>query len=145
MRVVAFLLIAISICTSSSYAAEDEPRNGNWWNGQSRSEKIDYVIGMFDGTILGRNFATWNGMKDGKAEDWAAKADASYKKYVDEYMTDITARQVADGLDVLYSDFKNRTIMVANGVWVVLRQIKGSTPSEVEQLLENLRRYSGRR
>jgi len=50
-----------------------------------------------------------------------------------------TVGQIKDGLDVLYDDFKNRQILLADAFYVVKKQIGGSSPEEIETILQMLR------
>jgi hypothetical protein len=52
---------------------------------------------------------------------------------------EITVKQIMDGLDELYRDFKNRSIKMQDAIYVVKKQIKGSPEDEVEKILLFLR------
>lgn len=51
----------------------------------------------------------------------------------------ITTGHIVKGLDLLYSDFKNRRIKITDAVYVVKKQITGSHPEEIEAVLQYLR------
>jgi hypothetical protein len=53
---------------------------------------------------------------------------------------DITAGQLADGLDVLYGDYRNRNILLLNAVWLVLNSISGKSDAEMQKMIENFRK-----
>jgi len=50
-----------------------------------------------------------------------------------------TLGQVKEGLDILYADFKNRNILLTDAIFLVKRQITGSSPEEVEAITQWLR------
>jgi len=52
---------------------------------------------------------------------------------------EITVGQLVDGFDLLYSDFKNKQIVMRDAIYVVKKQIKGASPEEIEALLQYLR------
>ncbi len=51
----------------------------------------------------------------------------------------ITVGQMVDGLDALYSDFKNRSIFISDAVYFVRNQIGGLPSDDAEKLLLYLR------
>ncbi len=51
----------------------------------------------------------------------------------------ITIGQIVEGLDVLYSDFKNRNIKINDAIYVVKRQIEGASEEHIEAMLQYLR------
>lgn len=51
----------------------------------------------------------------------------------------ITVGQMGDGLDVLYEDFKNRSIPITDAIYVVKKQINGASNDDVERILLYLR------
>ena len=58
------------------------------------------------------------------------------------FMDQLTNRQVADGLDKLYEDYRNRSILISDGVWLVPNAISGKSDKEMEVLIENFRKYA---
>jgi len=51
----------------------------------------------------------------------------------------ITNDQIVDGLNLLYTDFKNRQIKLTDAIYVVKKQIRGASPEEIEAILLYLR------
>jgi hypothetical protein len=44
-------------------------RDGNWWRTFSDDGKANYMVGFFDGLVLGGHFSQWNlKNKDGKLD-----------------------------------------------------------------------------
>lgn len=50
-----------------------------------------------------------------------------------------TVQNINEGLNELYSDFKNRTIKLPDAVYYVIKQINGESPAELEKILYYLR------
>ena len=51
----------------------------------------------------------------------------------------ITNGQIVEGLNSFYTDFKNKQIKLMDAVYVVKKQIKGSSTEEIEAVLQYLR------
>jgi hypothetical protein len=51
----------------------------------------------------------------------------------------ISVGQITDGLDLFYSDFKNKQIKLGSAIYVVKKQIEGSSSEEIEALVQWLR------
>ncbi len=62
--------------------------------------------------------------------------NTSLNKYL---IMQITNNQLVDGLDLFFSDFKNRQIKLNDAIYVVKKQIKGASPEEIEAILQYLR------
>ena len=60
-------------------------------------------------------------------------------------ITGITNGQIVEGLNQLYSDFKNRQINLREAIYVVKKQIKGASDEEIQTILEWLRTNSNER
>ena len=132
-------LLAVLLASAQAFAADRH--DGNWWNSQKWESHVDYVVGFMDGMDLGENFATWRGVKNGTWEDWANKGIVSYEYYVATYLKNITVKQLIDGMDDFYKDFRNRSVLVTNGIWLVLNQISGKPAPEMEKMIESFRKY----
>ena len=100
--------------------------------------KTTYTIGFFDGMDLGHNFSYW-GMTDFVSEG-GKNVNLSYKTLSEKYLKNITSSQIADGLDNFYEDFRNRSILLSNGVWIVLNMIAGKPEGEMQKMIENFRK-----
>ncbi len=124
-------------------AFAQSPRDGNWWRSLERNIQIAYVLGAFDGTNLGYGFTTWKLAKDKAASDAYARANAANREYTQRYLANVNASQVADGLDVFYADFRNRSIAAHGALWLVLAEIAGDPQADV--MLESWRRNATKR
>ena len=54
-------------------------------------------------------------------------------------ITGMTLGQLIDGIDTLYSDFKNRSVPLVFAIHVVNKQIKGTSQDDIEKILLWLR------
>lgn len=138
-NLVAICLVFMFVAYS---AGEDMRRDGNWWITESRSTKINYVLGFLDGMELGKNFSMWKYMH---ADDSAHKAcisnvSESYGEFMTRYLDNVTVGQIVDGLEAFYSDYRNRRIETHFAVWYVVRAVAGTPENELKTLLENLRK-----
>lgn len=134
-------LIVFSIILLNAGASHEQTENrrdGNWWLAQSELGKSYYVTGFFDGMTLGNQFSYW-GISD-KDDPARAKAVASYSEFGDKYLKHVTSGQMVDGLDKLYSDYKNRRIMVWGAVWLVANGIAGKSEAELQGMIESWRK-----
>jgi hypothetical protein len=95
------------------------------------------MTGFFDGMPLGNLFSYWQNTDD---KVCAPKIIGSYSVYSEKYLKDVTNSQVADGLDEFYKDYRNRSIRISNGVWLVLNSIAGTPKAELDRKIENFRK-----
>jgi hypothetical protein len=122
--------------------AHAKDRNGNWWRDLDRAEKLMYVLGVADGTNLGYGFTTWKLARDKSAGDAHERATAANIEYTKRYMSKVTTDQIVDGLDVFYSDFRNRSISTFGATWLVLAQVAGD--QDVEEKIISWRKNASR-
>ena len=125
-------LVALSFLLMMSLAIPAQSaidhRDGNWWRLQTGENKGAYMIGFLDGLDLGYRFSYWGSVyQDGK-QDWAKARPVghSFSQYVNKYLTDVSNVQIADGLDTFYEDYRNRKLIIADAVWIVLNAISGT-------------------
>jgi len=132
------LIIVLGVRTAAS---QDVRRDGNWWMTISPVEKNFYMVGVFDGLALGHNFSYWNLKdKDGKPDIVAQGKvmdayDGSYN-----LLKNTTNGQFVEGLEKLYSDYRNRRILVPDAAWIVALSISGMSDKDMEILLYNSRK-----
>lgn len=74
----------------------------------------------------------------------ALKALQSYDEMKDLYLQHLTAGQVSDGLGQFYSDYRNRTILVHDAVWLVLKGIAGTPEEKMKEMIESYRRAAAK-
>ena len=125
----------------AAWSQVDASRDGNWWNTLSAESKDIYVVGVFDGMVVGRNFAMWGTLeKYGTADPAIGKVMASYNGLETKYLTNVTSLQLSDGLTEFYKDYQNRSILVSDAVWPVVKEIAGDQQGEIDSLVRNLRK-----
>lgn len=139
---IAMLLFVLITAYSEQCFSEDGPRNGNYWREMDYAGRLNYIVGFFDGMELGKMFSLWELMDEDENIGCNCELEVieSYGKYSDLFMSNITNYQVVDGLNEFYADYKNRSIKIDSGFWVVLNIIAGVPDYKVQELIENLRR-----
>lgn len=123
----AALLLFVSVLTA--FAAPDR-RDGNWWRSQPQLAKRAYVIGWFDGL---------NGA--GRAENAHMKSPefVQMRNEMCGMLGNANSGQVADGLDIFYADFRNRSILVYDAIWHVLAAARGASPEQLDEIVRKMR------
>lgn len=137
--VLSFFFLIISSSTVSLSQDSRNRRDGNWWITVEREFKLRYLIGFFDGMDLGNDFSYW-GMSKSSSSNCIEEINESYNNYCQKYFSKVTNDQLVDGIDSLYSDYKNRRIMVTNAVWIVVNGITGTPQDKLDKLIESWRR-----
>lgn len=141
MKQLLIMLMLLSLSPSYVHAQNDR-RDGNWWKDLTRSGKLDYMVGFFDGMDLGRDFSYWGMTKDlgDKPPACAGTAVASFGDMMSKYFTNPTNEQIADGLDTFYKDYRNRSVKVHDAVWLVVNSIAGTPQNELDKMIESWRK-----
>ncbi len=144
LKITFFLLLLINLAENSNHSwADDKRRDGNWWMAQKLPGKLFFIDGFFDGLNLGNNFSYWGfyepDNKSGVDKKCFENVLKSFGEHYNKYFKNVTASQLVDGLDTFYSDYKNRRILVADGVWLVLNGIAGTPRDQLEKMIENWR------
>lgn len=134
------LLICLLVTLPSLSTAEDGRRDGNWWNIQDQSARASYIVGFFDGMILGQRFSYWSFFKNKKMNACSEKVLDSYNEYNSKYFNNVTNVQIVDGLNSFYADYRNRKIKIADAVWLVVNGIAGTSQKELDTMTESWRR-----
>jgi hypothetical protein len=137
---VALLVGCLMLLLSMSVTGEENRRDGNWWRNETKVAQLNYIVGFFDGMVLGRNFSYWD-FAD-KVDMWncVQKVADSYREHESKYLKHVTNRQLVDGLDSFYADFRNRRIQIYGAVWLVLNEIAGTPKEKLESMVESWRR-----
>jgi hypothetical protein len=138
-RVIAMVFV-LCFTAPLSRNQEYDRRDGNWWNGLDPVSKPIYVAGLLDGMQLGADFSVWGvGQKSTDCKDAGKLVQSAYADYRAKYLTNVTNIRILDGLDGFYSDAKNRGILVNGATWLVLNQIAGKPPAEMQALVDKWR------
>jgi hypothetical protein len=116
---------------------QSKPRDGNYWRELNETEKTFYALGLFDGTDLGGIFAMKATQEVGGDSN---KMGDAYSSNVQKYEGGVTIGQMMSGMNSFYEDYRNRSIAVINGAWVVLRGIKGESQASLDSSILFLRK-----
>jgi hypothetical protein len=128
--ILALLLVAPAIAQAPPH------RDGNFWRTLSHTQKTMTVGGVFDGISIGYGL-TILGMDDEKG---GLSATKSFQSSFAKYLANVTAGQAVDGLDKIYEDYRNRTISITDGFYIVINSIAGAPDAEMKTMIENYRR-----
>jgi hypothetical protein len=139
IRVVAMMFV-LWFTAPLSRNQEYDRRDGNWWNQLDATGKPIYLAGLLDGMQLGNEFSVWGVEQSGPDGKESAKlVQSGYADYRAKYLKNVTNIRIVDELDAFYSDVKNRGILVNGATWLVLNQIAGKPPAEMQALVEKWR------
>lgn len=116
-------------------------RDGNWWLNETPANKLNYIVGFFDGMELGHNFSYWGILKDSGNKETACISDShkSFDSLSAKFFSNVTNGQLVDGIDSFYKDFRNRGIRVPDAVWVVVNEIAGTPKQDIDGMIEGWR------
>jgi hypothetical protein len=137
-RVFCLLLLFVAVPAS----AAGDRRDGNWWLLQSEGIKATYIVGFFDGMILGHRISYTVAGSDGKpllSETTQKLVHSSFAVVHEKYFVNVTNGQIAGGLTEFYKDFRNRKIKIGDAVPVITSQIAGSPAKMIDEFIERLR------
>jgi len=125
------LVLALLLLCPIVTRAQDERRDGNWWNEQAKPWKIAYVTGFFDGMELGQRFSYWGSIdkNSGNLTACGREAGKSFDDFAAKFFSHVSNYQLVDGLGDFYKDYRNRSIKIHDGVWIVVNTIAG-TPQD---------------
>ena len=133
------LCMAFVMCLPA--VAEDVRRDGNWWRTHDRVGKLSYVAGLLDGMGLGNHLSFWGLPEKGSPVNPALTATvAAYDKLVTQYFRDVSAGELAVGLNMFYEDEINRSISIKDAVWLVANSISGKSDVEMRTLIDGFRK-----
>lgn len=142
MKTGILLIVLTFALTFTAHAAEDR-RDGNWWATLPQVGKALYIGGIFDGLAMGRDLAIggWHNGDKSNAPDCESDAIKSFVSFSARYFGEnVTSGQFVDGLDAFFKDFRNRSILVSDAIWVVSNQIAGTPQEKIDTLIENYRK-----
>ena len=126
---VAIVLIPVAV-------GAQERHDGHTWTALSRQMKISYIQGVTDGSAVGAILAK-EGLPEGDAcQD---KIIPAYSKSAQNILAAVSPAQIADGVDALFKDKRNESVLMADAVYIALKSIAGTPPEETEKLLHAAR------
>lgn len=126
------LLLAVFLAGA---ALAQEKRDGYYWRTIQEAEKLDIILGMFDGMALMENVIAVV-----LKENYTVCTDVitSIMRQTDSFLDDLTTVQIAERVDRFYERPENRNIPIFWSVWVVARESKGD--KTVPRFLRELRK-----
>lgn len=133
------LVLALALVLVGGFAlsgpAQGAKRAGHYWNGLTREQKTDLVLGIFDGFNLNESILSIT-LKN----EYTICTDImeSIMHQSDAFFSGMPAGLIVTGLDGFYQDRKNKNIPVSWGVWVVVRQ--GRDDPTLPEFIQELRR-----
>lgn len=108
-------LLAIALVCASAQAAETVKHDGSWWKEKSGIFKEAFVVGYEEGVAQSKSPTHY--------ADWGIER----------------SRQLVQGLNAFYDDFRNLKIHVDDAMLYVIKQASGKTDNELAPELQRLR------
>lgn len=118
-RILLILILILMPLQSIAGIVDPLEYNGNDWKVWDGNRKSNYITGFMVGSgyVIAKNqFYPSNLL-----------------------LVNISSDQIIDGLNILYRDFRNRNILLVDAVYVIKKQITGSSPEDIERILLYLR------
>lgn len=122
--------MAIIACYANATRADTSTHDGRWWIRLSALEKAIYTTGILDGVDVGEGISVRRGLD----------ATDDYVKEVHHLFGKVNTKQMVDGIDVFYRDFRNRSIPTYAAAWFVAMQISGADEARLQEFLVQMRR-----
>lgn len=115
-------LVALVTVLAAAQAQAQDRRDGHYWRSIPETEKLDIILGVFDGMALSESLIHIV-IRDNYTI--CTEVIESIMNQTAKYMDNLTTAQIATGLDTFYETAENRNIPIFWGVWVVARQAHG--------------------
>lgn len=167
MNRIVLIIVLLWLPVASSAERTLGDYDGNTWNEWDVSSRLMYVGGFIAGSeyvadsltqivfctdlekakkTQGKFWASWDQKKpplfsNNDVSDIICATDNNFNNsQIPRFqILNITVGQISDGINELFSDFKNRSIKLADAMYFVKKQIKGTPPDEIEKILLYLR------
>lgn len=127
------VILLVAILAGQAHA--QQKRDGHYWRTIPETEKLDVILGFFDGMTLAESL-----IQVVIRDNYTLCTDVieTIMAQTASYMDNLSTEQISAGLDSFYEDPANRNIPIFWGVWVVARQVKGDKHLNV--FIKELRR-----
>ena len=138
----AFAFCLVSLFVGAAGAAGHD---GNWWRDKiSEQNRLGYLIGYVDAVHNAALLAPAYVCSDSPKllECTGAAYEAMQSGYKNFLSGKATYGQLKDGVDVFYSDYRNRNIGLGGALNYVVNSIAGVPASELERSVEAMRKSS---
>lgn len=138
--------ICLALFLLGPIGATTEPLDGYWWNGQTEQIKILYVRVFMEATesLLVSLEELDNGAKR-RAQGFTIYSENEWlelleciKGYSD--LGPFSIREILDGLDQFYEDFRNKRIWVYRAVEVIRMQLLEDSEGLIKKKISDLRK-----
>lgn len=140
MKKTLFIVLAAVLC---GQAAAQQPlvRNGDWWSKLPTQEvKWGYLVGFFDGLTLGHRMSWMPLQASEKTSDCVPHIMDAFRVQVRQYLRQLDNQKLASELDTFYLDPKNKSIKVADAVWIVVNKLSGKPAADLDAMIQDYRR-----
>ena len=142
------LMLAPHAIPQDTSGSDGAISDGNWWYEHKSTDesgkgtifavmKTAYVRGFLDtaaGAVIDASTSARLKTEDAKPCFALLRGEAV------RYFSKISSRQMIDGLDQFYSDFRNRRISIGYAFFIVAHQIAGDDPARIEEMIANAKR-----
>ena len=130
-----FLAAIFIMVVLAGQAHAQDKRDGHYWRTIPETEKLDLILGIFDGMLLAESI-----VQVVLKRDYTLCTDLieSIMRQTDTFLADLSTAQIAERLDGFYTEPANRNIPIFWGVWVVARESKND--KSVSKLIRELRK-----
>lgn len=139
----AFFLILLLLTIPSIGLSSEHASDGYFWEKLTKNEKMVYALAY----VAGFNKMNQHVREMLDVAIGLEKADVvEYAKTMKKYYKDnfryygITLIQLVDGIDNLYSDYKNKTIRLSDAFHLVQTEIKGVDEKKIEEMKQFMRK-----
>lgn len=136
------LCLAVFCALSSAHlgvAAERPASDGYWWESLKVLERLVFVAGYTQAT------SRWSAFLKGSifvnVSPSEGQALSKYTKWLADHMDfgRVSVRQVTDGVDRFYADFRNKGIDIDDAMDIVRQQLQGVSDAEIEKQILKMR------
>jgi hypothetical protein len=148
MRIALSTLAACIACLISPYSAAqlgNKNFNGELWKAMDTTTKLSWANGFVQGISLSSSLAPMY-LCDGVKESYkcyTAGSETMERNFMGQFRG-MALDQLTDGLDVFYSDYRNRQIDIVFATTYVAQSIKGKPAAELDKQIETLRKNAAK-
>lgn len=134
------LLAALLLTLALSSHAQEGARDGNWWKKlPSQETKWGYLVGVFDGMLIGHRLSRWGLEASDKTSDCVPHVSASFREHIQQYFKNLDSQKLATDLDAFYNEPKNRSIKLTDSIWIIANQQSGKPKAELDAMIQDYR------
>lgn len=150
MKLICFITFLCFVVTSNIICAEENKIDGYFWEKFTPREKYTFIVGYVEGiSFLNLEIrhqmdvlVALYDMEKTEGNKYLSKYGKETKDYYEnnyQYFG-IPYRQLIDGLDKIYSDFKNKSIKINDALFLVKSMLEGTNEQEIERRMIFLRK-----